>query len=294
MTRQDYLIEVHGTSLWKEISQKFIKEGKQVKTINEALKFTNKWCMFLYYDSSIHTIKNRSKEMRDLLSESNLNNLIDGFRIDASIYGLLKQNYKDKIKGDLEVSNSKESIFNHLEFTQNEIKKLEERIKNKDLIMTSNSANEESELFYLKLFLLGLATGRRQIELLQTLEISKKKDLAVFKGLSKKRDEKEFFCEAPILIDIFEAKKLLSDVREYLSKYGIEKMNNNQINSKFNGRIGVALKRYIGNYTFHYLRSCYAHTCFELYGGNEEKALYFQKILGHKEEILPAYAYTSK
>lgn len=294
MTRQEYLSEVFGTSLWREISQKFIKEGKQVKTINEALNFTNKWSMYLYYDSSIHTIKNKSKEMRDLLEANNLNNLVDGFKIEGVIYGYLKKVYKDKLGSDFEAKNKEESIFNHLEFTQNQIKILEDRIKNKNFIMTSNSAKEESEMFYLKLFLLALATGRRQIELLQSLEISKKKDLAVFKNLSKKQIEKEFFCEAPILIDIFEAKKLLNDVREYLSKYGVEKMNANQINSKFNGRIGMALKRYIGNYTFHYLRSCYAHSCFELYGGDRDKTLYFQEILGHKEEILPAFAYTSK
>ena len=294
MTRQEYLSEVFGTSLWREISQKFIKEGKQVKTINEALNFTNRWSMYLYYDSSIHTIKNKSKEMRDLLEANHLNNLVDGFKIEGVIYGYLKKVYKDKLGSDFEAKNKEDSIFNHLEFTQNQIKILEERIKNKNFIMTSNSAKEESEMFYLKLFLLALATGRRQIELLQSLEISKKKDLAVFKNLSKKQIEKEFVCEAPILIDIFEAKKLLNDVREYLSKYGVEKMNANQINSKFNGRIGMALKRYIGNYTFHYLRSCYAHSCFELYGGDRDKTLYFQEILGHKEEILPAFAYTSK
>ncbi len=294
MTRQEYLSEVFGTSLWREISQKFIKEGKQVKTINEALNFTNRWSMYLYYDSSIHTIKNKSKEMRDLLEANNLNNLVDGFKIEGVIYGYLKKVYKDKLGSDFEAKNKEESIFNHLEFTQNQIKILEDRIKNKNFIMTSNSAKEESEMFYLRLFLLALATGRRQIELLQSLEISKKKDLAVFKNLSKKQIEKEFVCEAPILIDIFEAKKLLSDVREYLYKYGVEKMNANQINSKFNGRIGMALKRYVGNYTFHYLRSCYAHSCYELYGGDRDKTLYFQEILGHREEILPAFAYTSK
>lgn len=294
MTRQDYLKEVFGTSLWKNISPILLKEGKQVKTINEALNFSNRWCMYLYYDSSIHTIKNRSKEIRDFLAENKLDNLIDTFKIESEIYGLLKQNYKDKVKEDLEVSNSNNNNFNHLEFTTSKIEELRKRILNKDTIMTSNSANEESELFYIKLFLLALTTGRRQIELLQSLEISKKKELAVFKGLSKKRDEKEFVCEAPILIDIFEAKKLLNDVREYLSKYGIDKLNANQINSKFNGRIGNALKRYVGNYTFHYLRSCYAHSCYELFGGDKDKTLYFQEILGHKEEILPAFAYTSK
>lgn len=294
MTRAEYLNEVFGTSLSKEINKVLIKEGKNAKTINDVCAFASKWSFYLVYDSSIHTIKNKSKEIRDLLTENKLENLVDIFKIESSIYGFLKQNYKDKIKDDLIDKNSNESIFNHLEFTKSKILELQNRLKNDDLIMLSNSSNSETEKFYIKLFLLALATGRRQIELLKNLEISKKKNNAIFKGISKKRGEDEFICEAPILIDIFEAKKLLNDVREYLKSYNVENMNANQINSKFNGRIGNALKRYIGDFTFHYLRSCYAHSCFEQFGGSEEKALYFQKILGHKEEILPAYAYTSK
>ena len=294
MTRNDYLIEIFGSTLTREIYPILIKEGKAVKTINDTCKFASRWVFFLVYDSAVHSIKNRSKEIRDLLIENKLENLVDIFKIESAIYGLLKQNYKDKVKEDLKVSNNSDDKFNHLEFAKSKIAELQKRIKDKDTKLLSNSANEESEMFYIKLFLLAISTGRRQIELLKNLEISKKKDLAIFKGLSKKRDENDFICEAPLLIDIFEAKKLLSDVREYLAKYGIENLNANQINSKFNGRIGNALKRYIGNYTFHYLRSCYAHACFEMYGGGEDKTLYFQKILGHKEEILPAFAYTSK
>lgn len=294
MKRQDYLIETFGTSLWREINQVLLKEAKQIKTLNDGYKFASKWCFFLVYDSSIHSIKNRSKEIRDFLIENKLDSIVDIFKLESSIYGLLKQNYKDKVKNDLEVSNNCENKFDHLSFTVNKIKELQDRIKNKDIIALSNSSNEENEMFYIKLFLLALATGRRQIELLKNLEISKKKDLAVFKGLSKKRDDNDFICEAPILIDIFEAKKLLNDIRNYLSKYGIDKMNANQINSKFNSRIGNALKRYLGNFTFHYLRSCYAHSCFEKFGGDKDKTLYFQEILGHKEDILPAFAYTSK
>ncbi len=294
MTRNEYLIEIFGSTLTREIYPILVKEGKQVKTINDTCKFASKWVFFLVYDSAIHTIKNRSKEIRDLLIENKLDNLVDIFKLESSIYGLLKQSYQNKVKEDLKVSNLAEDKFNHLDFAKNKIAELQKRIKDKDTIMTSNSANEDSEMFYIKLFLLAISTGRRQIELLQSLEISKKKDLAVFKGLSKKRDEKDFICEAPILIDVFESKKLLADIREYLSKYGIENLNANQINSKFNGRIGNALKRYVGNYTFHFLRSCYAHSCFEQFADGEDKTLYFQKILGHKEEILPAFAYTSK
>lgn len=294
MTRSEYLIEVFGSTLSREIYPNLIKEAKAVKTINDTCKFSSKWVFFLVYDSAIHTIKNRSKEIRDLLIENNLENLVDIFKIEGAIYGLLKNNYKDKVKEDLKVSNNSENNLNHLDFASKTIAKLRKMINEKDIKLSSNSSNEESEMFYLKLFLLAIATGRRQIELLKNLEISKKKELAVFKGLSKKRDENDFVCEARILIDVFEAKKLLSDIREYLAKYNVENMNANQINSKFNGRIGNALKRYLGNYTFHFLRSCYAHSVYELYGEGEDRTLYFQKILGHKEEILPAFAYTSK
>ena len=50
-------------------------------------------------------------------------------------------------------------------------KLLQKRIKEKDIKLSSNSANEDSEMFYVKLFLLAIATGRRQIELLKNLEM---------------------------------------------------------------------------------------------------------------------------
>lgn len=57
----------------------------------------------------------------------------------------LKQNYKDKIKDDLIDKNSNESIFNHLEFTKSKILELQNRLKNDDLLMLSNSSNYETE-----------------------------------------------------------------------------------------------------------------------------------------------------
>lgn len=48
MTRQEYLKEVFGTSLWKNINPIFLKESKQVKTINEALNYANQLgCSFI-------------------------------------------------------------------------------------------------------------------------------------------------------------------------------------------------------------------------------------------------------
>ena len=133
MTRNDYLIEIFGSTLTREIYPILIKQGKQVKTINDTCKFASKWVFFLAYDSAIHTIKNRSKEIRDLLIENNLENLVDIFKLESSIYGLLKNNYKEKVKEDLKVSNLSEDKFNHLDFAKNKIAELQKMIKEKDL-----------------------------------------------------------------------------------------------------------------------------------------------------------------
>lgn len=57
--------------------------------------------------------------------------------------------------------------------------------------MTSNSANEESELFYIRLFLLAsLKQVEDKLELLQKFGNFKEKELAIFKGLSKNEMKK--------------------------------------------------------------------------------------------------------
>lgn len=291
MNRHQYLQEVFNLTMWKDLKNVFLEEALKVKTKSDVIEFANKWVFFMVFDSSIHTVKNRSKEIRDFLTENNLSDLIPLFKIESAIYGSIKKDYENKIKNDLQVYDKE---INHQKFTREIIKNLMENIKNNTGLSKSNMSKIEDEIFYQKLFVLALATGRRQIELLKTLNIRKKKDLALYEGLSKKRNDDEIVCEAPILIDIKIAKKYLDDIREYLSAYGVVNMSADAINSKLNGRIGNAIKRYVGNYNFHYFRSCYAHTCYVENEIKIEKSLYFTQILGHKDVILPAHAYTSK
>lgn len=291
MTRQDYLDEVFNFSNWKDIQNVFLDEAKKVKSKEDICNFSSRWYFFMVFDSSIHTVKNRSKDMRDLLVLNKLDELIPIFKIESAIYGGIKKAYNERIKDKIEVS---ENDFNHSKFTRETINKLLDNVKNNVSLSKSNMSKLEDELFYQKLFILALSTGRRQIELLKTLTIKKKKNLAIYEGLSKKKMDDINFCEAPILIDIKTAKKYLDDVRDYLKKYNAENMTADQLNSKFNGRIGNAIKRYVGNYNFHFFRACYAHTSYCESGEKMEESFYFQKILGHKEVILSAHSYTTK
>lgn len=291
MNRQQYMDEVFNFGSWKDIQNVFLSEAKKVNTKSDICEFASRWVFFMVFDSSIHTIKNRSKEIRDLLTANNLEDLIPLFKIEGAIYGSIKKDYANKIKDKMEVSTNE---FNHTKFTRDTIAKLTENINKGIGLSKSNMSKIEDEIFYQKLFVLALATGRRQIELLKTLSLKKKKELAVYDGLSKKRNDDETSCEAPILIDIKIAKKYLDDIRLYLANYNVENMTADAINSKFNGRIGNAIKRYIGSYNFHFFRACYAHTCYTEIGTNLEQSLYFQKILGHKEVILTAHSYTTK
>ncbi|MCT7466973.1 telomere resolvase [Aliarcobacter cryaerophilus] len=291
MNRQEYLDLVFNFSTWKDIKNVLIEDAKKVKTKSDVMEFASKYILFMSFDSSMFTIRNRSKEIRDLLSENGLDDLLPIFKIDKEIYAGIKKDYNKSLKATKEVS---DIDFNHSKFTRDTINLLIDNIKNNVSLSKSNMSKLEDELFYQKLFVLALATGRRQIELLKTLTIKKKKELALYEGLSKKRNDDVESCEAPILIDIKIAKKYLDDVRDYLKNYNVENMTADAINSKFNGRIGNAIKRYIGDYNFHYFRACYAHTCYTEFGNNMDKTIYFTNILGHKEIILPAVAYTTK
>ena len=292
--RSKLLISVFGVTHWKDLKNIFVDEAKKIKGKKEAFEFSNKWLFYLYFDSSNYTLKNRSLEMRKELLSNNIDEVVVNlFKLPGEYYNALNAKDEEIVKAVL--TDDFKSDFNYEVFVDETIKKFIEIVGAKEISLNSSSQNINRELSYYKMFVLALATGRRQIEILRTLEISKKKDLVIYNGLAKKNNKELAKVEAPILMDLNLAKKWLKDIREEFKI--TEEMTNKEVNSKYNGSIGKALVRIFKDIEikeFHFFRTCYAETCYKKFGGEKDKELYFAEILGHEIALNHTHNYLAK
>lgn len=292
--RSKLLNSVFGATHWKDLKIVFVDEAKKLKGKKEAFEFSNKWLFYLYFDSSNYTLKNRSLEMRKELEKNEIDEIvINLFKLPGEYYNALNAKDEEIVKAVL--TDDFKSDFDYEKFCDETIKKFIEVISLKEISLNSSSQNMNRELSYYKLFVLAIATGRRQIEILRSLELSKKKELVSYSGLAKKNNKEFAKVEAPILMDLNLAKKYLKDIREEFLI--TDEMTNKNVNSKYNGSIGKALIRVFTDLEikeFHFFRTCYAETCYKKFGGAKDKELYFAEVLGHEISLNHTHNYLAK
>jgi hypothetical protein len=152
---------------------------------------------------------------------------------------------------------------------------------------------------YLYATYLALATGRRNTEILKSLEIVNKDNKWWYKGVAKKGAD-DIMIEAFSLDTDFKfLQQLLSRLRKDIDT---SKMTNKQVNSKYSHVFNRSLKRLTGtDYTFHDLREIYAEVAYIKHGrdnGTEREEMDFKaKILGHEideERLLSTEHYMTK
>ena len=134
---------------------------------------------------------------------------------------------------------------------------------------------------------LALVTGRRMIEILQTLRIEKRGDEYFFCGIAKDRSEEDKCIKAYLVEgDFVTISKLLEYVQEHIRETGGEGMSPTKINSKFNNPFNGAFKRLTGTgYTFKDARDIYAELLWDKMGEGDswvDKRDFRAKVLGHE------------
>ena len=295
MKRNDVLSELYNSKYWKDIKIDFIAEAKKANTMIKQSEFFAKWNYYYMYETPVSTIKGRSLEMRKALTEANIKEdspLCEFFKLPSNLYHLINKKYDEERKEKL-LSDDKNIDYSKISDTL--LKDLLDDINDKDTLEVSNNSSKSRELAYQKLIILAIATGRRQIEILKMLELSKKKSEAIYKNLAKKKDSDSNSIVAPILIDINIAKKYLHDIKE---EFQTAELTNKQVNSKFSGSIKKSLFRYLPNDIadkgFHFLRALYAETCYKKFGGTMDKNIYISEILGHELKLNSAHSYQAK
>ncbi len=296
MKRNDVLNELYDSRLWKDIKKDFVSGAKRVRTMQEQAEFLNKYSFYLLYESPMSTIKGRALEMRKELINSGIKEdspILSFFKLHTNIYTSMNKKYSDKVADKL--TNVKNDDVNYYKLATSIIAGLIDNIKDSDTMSVSNNSRKSRELAYQKLIVLALATGRRQIEIMKMLELRKKGNEVQYLNLAKKKDSDNDSIIAPILIDLKIAKKYLDDIKK---EFGTAELTNKQVNSKFNGSVSKSLFRYldekIAKKGFHYFRSIYAEACYEKFGNNTDRNIYFQKVLGHELKLNAAHSYQAK
>ncbi len=287
---------------WGDIKELFILDYKKCSSKNDLIMLHNKYIPYIWLGRAFTTVIKKYTDFRGLISNIDDNN--SSYAL-ASVFLMGETKIKDKIfnKGIYYANNNK-AIKKQLQKTTDDlieidlkiVKKfaleLKSKIDNDDIVLTSNNQKKESVKAYHLLILLALCTGRRQVELLKTLEIDynkKRKHQIYFKGIVKGGKDKE--VGTILFLTVKETKHYLVLLRRLLNT---KELTNTQVNQKFNGVLASALLKYSKDIInidlkFHDLRSLYAEYAWDTLGQDyTNKAIFFDTVLNHT--VMPTSA----
>jgi len=300
MDYNDLFKELYGSSAWSDIKEQFKKDFKACRSRNDVVKVHNKYIPYMFMGRAFNTVlrkitdfRNEIKECDTKLSDYALELVFSYGDEDRTkgLYGVRAKRTKkaliEKNKGE-----RKEITFKAV---QKLVKTLKERIDNNNFKEITHKAQtvEQVKAYHLAI-LLGLATGRRQVELLKTFSISTKKGKPYFKGIVKKgSSDTEEYEGTIIFITTQEAKKYLNELRKILD---VSDLDNKAINQKYNAMFNKALVKYsseiIGiDLKFHDLRKIYAESAYTLTDTNMDRDLFYKEVLKQKVEPTTATNY---
>lgn len=281
----ELLTEVYGVNTPKKIQTQF---KKKLESANNTMDIQKTVCEYIPYcwigDRRLGTTSVYYSDMRKIIKEIKNKNYRD---IGLSLFlppDKLYETVQTKIS-----DNKKEEIRNKNTFDLQYIKDMITKIKNKllsdDFTDKPRQTKEEREKAYWAYAYLTIVTGRRQAEILKSLELKKVKGVWQYCGIAKDREDNK--CINAYTIDE-EDYDLLSDLTDYIQEHiNADIWTLRKINSKFNNSFNNALKRITGT-TFKASdwRDIYAEILWiekgKKEGSNIDKRDFKAKVLGHK------------
>jgi len=293
--RESLFKSLYGGHTWTKVKETFITDFGKCNNQDDVLKTYNKYIPYIWYARTLNTaigkytdFRNVIKELDKRLSKHALDNVfsigdddrtkgIFGYKEKVTIAKVIKK--IERSREDLNPKDVENLVNNLRDYVDNfEARRKEGKIK------VYSSANPDVVKAYYVSFLLGLVTGRRQVEILKTLEISSKKGVVTYKGLSKlpKNDNGSPKTGKIIFMSIKDAQKYLRLLRKLLPT---DNMTTVEVNKKYNGMFNKAFKDRLVNddlniisetktskktlfsadgAKFHNLRACFAETTYKL------------------------------
>lgn len=247
---------LYGSSRWSDIKELFTSDLKKCKTHDDINKLYNKYIPYIWFGRALNTVIKKYTDFRTLIGDSGSKHakyaletvflvgetVVNKEPFNIGIYGVTTA------KANKRQLNKKRSDLRKID-VKKDFEKLVHTLKYKidnDIFKTTSSQTVEMVRAYHLIMLLALVTGRRQVELLKTLEIDynkNRKQKIYFKGIVKKGSknlEKE--AGTILFLTVQETKKYLKMLRQSLPA---ESLDNTRINQKYNGVIANALGSYV-------------------------------------------------
>jgi hypothetical protein len=288
---------LYGTNNWNKIKDDFKSDLNGCKAKDDLILLHNRYIPYLWLERALNTVLAKYTELRNIIKDSD--NKHKNFALDKvfqlgnkdkdkSIYQVNNKHQKAKVVR----KNKDDKIEISYKIIENIVIDLKYKIDNNDFELYRNQNLNIVKSYHIAL-LLGLCTGRRQIEILKTLSIFKDKDDVLFGGIAKKINIDTKFKSKLLFINIKEAKHYLKNLRKTLN---LDDLTNREVNQKFSGSLNIALNKYIKNFIdrdfkFHELRKIYAEVCYIKFGGSMDKDLFYKNILSHEVEPTSATHY---
>jgi len=247
--------------------------GRKIKTVAR------------YYADMRNVIKDVDDENRDLALEL--------FSVPSDVYDRIKKVDTDKVLENLE----DKEIFDASQINRI-ISLLKNQIVNNDIPLGKQQTIEQARA-YLYASYLAFVTGRRSVEILKSLEITKVNEEWVYRGISKKGIENSEI-KAYSLDDDYEF--LAGLVKQLRADIDTTALKNTEVNSKYNHIFNRSFKKLTGlNYTFHDAREIYAELVYLKFGkkdGTDREEINFKSdVLGHeinKDRLVTTEHYMTK
>lgn len=307
METLELLKALYGCTSKKDVEELFLKDFKKCRSNKDLVKLHNKYLPYIWFGRAYNSIIKKYTELRSIIETASTSQSDDALE-DVFIMGKTQIRKKPFYDGLYNVSikkatkkqiEKKDTNLIEIDFKKiaKTVSELKSKIDNEDFKIARNQTMEQVKIYHLIIFL-ALVTGRRQVEVMKSLEIDynkRRKQQVYFKGIVKKgkgTDDKE--AGVILFIDPADAKKYLSMLRKLLD---VSELSNTNINQKYSGVLTKALNRYTkdilgGNLTMHDLRSLYAEYAWETQSdGYINKGVFFDTVLNHKVFVTVASNY---
>lgn len=311
-THEETVKIFYGVSTLKEVREMFKTDLLNCNEKKDVALTVTKYIPYCWMGGrKINTVKRYYTDLRNVIKDVNdqyQEFALELFSIPSDVYERLSEADKKKVLEKLDnketfdvsqIQNTMDELKDYIKIAQN----LGEAATAEDLkgagIPIAKQQKPSQARAYLYASYLALATGRRNTEILKSLELVKKRNVWYYKGLTKK-GLPDMEVKAVALDEDFDfLKGLISQIRKDVDT---TKLSNQEVNSKYNHVFNRSFKRITGlNYTFHDAREIYAEMAYLKLGnkkGTEREEQDFKAdILGHeidKDRLIATDHYRTK
>ncbi len=296
-THEETVKIFYGVSKLNEVRELFKAELLNCNERKDVLTTVTKYIPFCWMGGrKIKTVARYYTDMRNVIKDvgDQYEDLaLDLFSIPTDVYERIKKADTKKVleKLDNQETFDEESIRSMIDRLRSQIELSMELgedataddFKENGLPIAKQQTADRARAYLYSTYL-AFVTGRRNAEILKTLELVKKNDGWYYKGINKKGVEGQEIKAVSLEEDFDFLVKVLDQVRKDLDT---TKMKNTEVNSKFNHIFNKAFKKITETtYTFHDAREIFAELAYldfgKIKGTEREEIDYKSDALGHE------------